>query len=196
MKKGEKRKKELLETAYELFTVKGYENTSVDEIIDKAGIAKGTYYYYFSSKEQMLEEVIDMMLEKQIEKARFILEADIPIPQKIVGIVASIRPEQSEESISTALHSAENLLMHEKINKKIVEEVTPLLVKVAQNGVESGVFDCDNLPERIKIILVLSNELFNEKTYTQNDIEVFIDVVEKILGAKKGTMAFIKDLIV
>ena len=72
MKKGEKRKQELLKTAYEMFITKGYENTSVDEIIDKAGIAKGTYYYYFASKEQMLEEVIDMMLDAEEEKARMI----------------------------------------------------------------------------------------------------------------------------
>lgn len=33
-----------MKTAYELFLNKGYENTSIDEIIAKAGIAKGTYY--------------------------------------------------------------------------------------------------------------------------------------------------------
>ena len=47
MKKGEKRKQELLKIAYKMFLSKGYENTSVDEIIEEAGIAKGTYYYYF-----------------------------------------------------------------------------------------------------------------------------------------------------
>ena len=195
MKKGEKRKLDLLKTAYEMFITRGYENTSVDEIIEKAGIAKGTYYYYFSSKEQMLEEVIDMMLDSQLEKAKTLLELDIPIPQKIVGIVASIRPGQDEMPIEDALHSPENLLMHEKINKKIIEEVSPLLVKVAEDGISEGVFDCDNILERVKIILILSNELFNEAAYTKRDVEVFIDVLEKTLGAKKGTMAFVKDLI-
>ena len=67
MKKGEKRKKELLKIAYDMFITQGYENTSVDEIIEKAQIAKGTYYYYFQSKEQTLEEVIDMMIDNEIE---------------------------------------------------------------------------------------------------------------------------------
>ena len=43
------RKEELLEIAYKLFVTKGYDNTSVDEIISEANIAKGTYYYYFTS---------------------------------------------------------------------------------------------------------------------------------------------------
>ena len=44
MKKGERRKQELLQIAYRMFVEKGYDNTSVDEIIAEAGIAKGTYY--------------------------------------------------------------------------------------------------------------------------------------------------------
>ena len=42
MKKGEKRRQELIRIAYRMFISKGYEQTSVDEIIDAAGIAKGT----------------------------------------------------------------------------------------------------------------------------------------------------------
>ena len=65
MKKGEKRKQDLIRIAYRLFTARGYEHTSVDEIIAEAGIAKGTYYYYFESKEQMLEDVVGMMLQAE-----------------------------------------------------------------------------------------------------------------------------------
>ena len=68
MKKGEKRKLELLKIAYDMFLSRGYENTSVDEIIAKAQIAKGTYYYYFPSKEKMLEDVIGMMIESEVQR--------------------------------------------------------------------------------------------------------------------------------
>ena len=73
MKKGEKRKQDLIQIAYRLFVSRGYEHTSVDEIIAEAGIAKGTYYYYFESKEQMLEDVIGMMLQAEAEKAEAVL---------------------------------------------------------------------------------------------------------------------------
>ena len=66
-------KKELLKIAYKLFMTKGYENTSVDEIIAEAKIAKGTYYYYFESKEATLEKVIEMMIEEECKKANEIL---------------------------------------------------------------------------------------------------------------------------
>ena len=195
MKKGEKRRLELLKIAYGMFITKGYENTSVDGIIEEAGIAKGTFYYYFESKEQMLEEVIEMMLGEEIENAKAVMDSDIPIPEKIVGIIASIRPEQSEKPIEEALHSPENLIMHNKVRRKIIERLVPLLTKVAEEGIGAGVFDCDKVPERVRMILMLSSDLFDEMGYGQNDIDVFIEVTEKMLGAKPGTMGFLKKLI-
>ena len=195
MKKGEKRKQELLEIAYRLFISKGYENTSVDDIITEAGMAKGTYYYYFVSKEQTLEEVIEMMIDKETESAATFLEAPIPIEQKMIGIISSIRPSAEEEPIEGALMQPENIIMHQKIKKKIVEKAVPLLVKVAKEGVEQGIFSCDNIPERVRMMLILSNELFDEAEFSEKDIDIYIDISEKLLGAKKGTMSFIRQLI-
>jgi len=195
MRKGEKRKLELLEIAYRMFISRGYENTSVDDIIAEAGIAKGTYYYYFESKEQTLEEVIGMMIDKEIEAAGANLDSDMPVPQKIIGIIASINPSQEEKTIEGALMQPENIVMHQKIKRRLVEKVVPLLARAVEEGVEQGIFSCDNIPERVKMMLVLSNELFDETEYTDKDVDVFIDITEKLLGAEKGSLIFIKQLI-
>lgn len=195
MRKGEKRKLELLEIAYKMFISRGYENTSVDDIIAEADIAKGTYYYYFESKEQTLEEVIGMMIDKETEAAGAILDSDMSVPQKIVGIIASIRPSPEEQTIEGALMRPENSLMHQKIKRRLVEKVVPLLSRAVEEGVEQGIFSCDNIPERVKMMLVLSNEIFDEESYTDRDVDVFIDITEKLLGAEKGSLIFIKQLI-
>ena len=195
MKKGERRKQELLEIAYRLFLSRGYENTSVDDIIDEAGIAKGTYYYYFESKEQTLEEVIGMMIEKEIEAAESFLLSPAPVPQKIVGIIASIRPAPEEQTIEGALMPPDNMIMHQKIKRRLVEKVVPLLSRVVEEGVEQGVFACDHIPERVRMMLLLSNELFDEGRFTDRDVDVFIDLTEKLLGAQSHSMDFIRQLI-
>jgi len=195
MKKGEKRKKMLLRIAYDMFLTQGYENTSVDEIIEKAQIAKGTYYYYFQSKEQMLEEVIDMMIKNETKMAEQIIRTDISVPQKIVGILTSMKPTEEEQPIKNTLFQEENVLMHHKIRKKLIDTLTPLLSEVIKEGVNEGIFKCDNIPERVKMLLIISDATFNEGTFTKRDISVFIDMTEKLLGAENQTMNFIYNLI-
>ena len=193
--KREVRKKELLKVAYDLFITKGYENTSIDEIIEKVGIAKGTYYYYFESKEKTLEEVINMMIDDEIEKAEQVLNSDLSLENKLIGIILSLRPNMDEINVQNAIHIPENIIMHKKINERIIEEATPQLTKIVEEGVKDGDFNCENIPERIKIILIMSNELFDNKNYNKNHILVFIDTIEKMLGASEGTLSFVKKLI-
>ena len=195
MTKGERRKQDLLKTAYEMFSQLGYENTSVDMIIEKAGIAKGTYYYYFKSKEQTLEEVIGMILDSETEKALAIKEADMPVPQKLMAILACFKPDVSESSMVDALNKPENLIMHERFNEKIIERVVPIISDVVEQGIREGIFACEDVPERVKMMLILANKVFDEKGYTDKDVKVFIDIVEKILCAKPGTMAFLAEAI-
>ena len=193
MTKGEKRKQDLLKTAYEMFSQIGYENTSVDMIIEKAGIAKGTYYYYFASKEQTLEEVIGMILDLETERALEVKNADIPAPQKLMAVIACFKPDVSESSMVDALNKPENLVMHERFNEKLLERVVPIISDVAYQGIEEGLFACEDVPERVRMLLILANRVFDEEGFTDKDVKVFIDIVEKILCAKPGTMAFLAD---
>lgn len=65
MKKEEKDKEtRLLKTAFDLFTEKGIKDTSIQEIVDKANVAKGTFYLYFKDK----YEIRDILIAKKSEK--------------------------------------------------------------------------------------------------------------------------------
>ena len=194
LKKNE-RKQELLKIAYNMFLTKGYDNTSIDDIINEAQIAKGTYYYYFESKEATLEEVINMMINEEIEIAKNFLNMPISIPEKLVGIITSLKPKMDEEEIQNTLNKEENIIMHEKINNRVIEEAIPLLEQVIIEGIEKNIFKCNHIKERLKMLLIMSNELFDNNNFNLNNIEVFIDTAEKMLGAKEGTLEFIKMLI-
>ena len=188
-------KQELLEIAYKMFITKGYDNTSVDEIIKEADIAKGTFYYYFDSKDEVLDLVINDMIDKEIIVARKYIEMQIPIEQKLIGIITSLRPSIDEKNIAIALNDDTNIKMHRKYNDKLIDSGTKLLKEIILEGINKGIFNCNNIEERIKLLLIMSNELFDNNNYSEKDIEVFVDTTEKILGAKKGSMKFIADLI-
>jgi AcrR family transcriptional regulator len=52
------RRKEIMETAMELFAVEGFDKTSISKIAQKADISKGLLYNYFSSKEELIKTII------------------------------------------------------------------------------------------------------------------------------------------
>ena len=58
------KKQRLLDTAFSLFTNKGIKNTSIQEIVDNANVAKGTFYLYFKDK----YELQDILITKKSEK--------------------------------------------------------------------------------------------------------------------------------
>lgn len=194
--KSADRKRNLLDIAYNLFITKGYENTSIDEIIDKAGIAKGTYYYYFESKEQTLEEVINMIIDTSVVKAKQVLEADLKPEEKLVGAILALRVSNEEQSVQDAVNTPENIVLHKKINERIIKEAVPIISAIVREAKEKGIFTCDdNIEERVKMTLILSSEMFDHNEVNEDTILVFIDTLEKIYGAKQGSLLFIKKLI-
>lgn len=194
--KKEIRKKELIKTAYELFLTKGYENTSVDEIIAKAGIAKGTYYYHFESKEQMLEEVINMMIDEGVERAKQVVNSNLKLEEKLVYTILALRVTPEEQSMQNIVHAKENIILHKKTNERIIDEAVPLLSSIVREAIKEGLFTNDNnIEERVRMTLILSNEMFDHNEINEATISVFIETLENIYGAKKGTLSFVSKLI-
>ena len=67
----------LLNTAYELFTTKGVNKTSIAEISQKAGIAKGTFYLYFKDKYDIRNKLVSHEASKLFKNAVSALELHI-----------------------------------------------------------------------------------------------------------------------
>ncbi|PRR79412.1 putative HTH-type transcriptional regulator YvdT [Clostridium liquoris] len=52
------KEKNLYDSAFELFSNKGINGTSIDDIVKKAGVAKGTFYLYFKNKYDIIDKII------------------------------------------------------------------------------------------------------------------------------------------
>lgn len=73
MKKSDEKKKikeeTLLDTAFNLFTKKGFKETSIQDIVDNAGIGKGTFYLYFKDKYDIQNKLIEKKSQKLFSDA-------------------------------------------------------------------------------------------------------------------------------
>jgi AcrR family transcriptional regulator len=67
--KGQDVKERILEHSVRLFLANGFVGTSVKDLTDAVGIARGTLYWHFSSKDQILDEILDRYSEQFIDGA-------------------------------------------------------------------------------------------------------------------------------
>jgi TetR/AcrR family transcriptional regulator, cholesterol catabolism regulator len=72
--------------AVDLFYTKGYQATSVREIVDAAGYTKGALYHYFDSKEEILLEIHDTFMSYGLERGREIAAGD-HTPRQALALV-------------------------------------------------------------------------------------------------------------
>ena len=201
IKNGEERKHEILDIAKELFIEKGYENTSIVNILEKVGIAKGTLYYYFTSKQEILDAIIDRISEKIFYKAQEISkDPSLSVQEKILGVVMSLNIEDDKEKkIVNNIHNPQNLLMHQKQFDSIIDNVVPILTKVICEGIEKGIFNTDYPLETVEMILIYTQTVFDSNNNlsmeeTLRKISAFIVNLERLLGAEKGSFDFIKQV--
>lgn len=66
--KKQMKKHSILNSAFELFTTKGIKQTSIDDIVKKAGVAKGTFYLYFKDKYKLVDNLVLSLSSSIIEK--------------------------------------------------------------------------------------------------------------------------------
>jgi AcrR family transcriptional regulator len=86
VEKGQATRERLLEAAREAFGSKGYEATSVAEILAAAGVAKGALYHHFATKEELFDAVLDRLVEEiAAEAARRARQAPDPVASLKAG---------------------------------------------------------------------------------------------------------------
>jgi AcrR family transcriptional regulator len=62
----ERRRTEIIEAAYEVFSTRGYSASGIADIAEKLGIGHGTFYRYFKNKRDILDQVVDYGVERMV----------------------------------------------------------------------------------------------------------------------------------
>jgi len=207
-KEYHERKNEILDTAQGIFLTKGYKQTSVESIIKKVGVAKGTFYYYFKSKEDLLDKLVNRMTDKiQIEIKKIVKKTDLDAISKLekaYPVAGNIKLENihSIKLMLKILYKKDNLILRYKVYKSNVELVVPEFAKIIEQGVKEKLFNTPYPYEAARLFFELGSILgdamskllleLDEKPENMDkmlkEIEVYEDAMERILGAKKGSI--------
>ncbi|MGL9729841.1 TetR/AcrR family transcriptional regulator, partial [Enterococcus sp. DIV0756] len=139
------RKNEILDVAGKLFAEKGFDQTSTGEIIAEVGIARGTLYYHFKSKEEIMNALVQRTTEQLSIAAKQAADnQEIPVFQRFVQTVLALRVDTSEdELLMDYVHKPQNALMHQKVQTALVQEITPVLTNIVEDGIRQQLFQTD-----------------------------------------------------
>jgi len=200
-KDPEVRRKELIDIAISLFAEKGYENTSVSDIVTHADVAQGTFYYYFKSKDEILDAILEMSTEEVKQGMEILAQQDIDAVSKLLGffnIFYSIF--RNRERIYNYLHEESNALLHLKAEKKIFPLVVPIFTEIIEQGVKEGVFSTSH-PRAAAVSVFASIDALHEDSgkidnlreieaslYDDEYVRAIFDIIERIVGAESGIL--------
>lgn len=76
-------KSNIVSAAWELFYRFGYENTTIDDIVHRAHVSKGSFYYYFSTKADLLES-LSYLFDRKYEELMESMPSDLKPVEKLL----------------------------------------------------------------------------------------------------------------
>ncbi len=195
VKDAAERKNEILDVAEELFTQKGFDDTSTNDIINVIGIARGTLYHHFKSKEEILDAVIERLEGQLLATAKTIAtDKSIPVLQRFTMTIMALNVDTPlGQEVIKQVHRPQNALLHKKMQNRLIAEVVPIVGNLISEGVSLGIFNTKHPIEAAEMVMIYSNVAFDDMMeLTEEEImgkvQAFIYHTERVLGAKQGIL--------
>ena len=202
------RRDAFVDAAQRLIQEKGYEEMSVQDVLDAAEASRGALYHYFDSKEALLEAVTDRFVDGALAAMEPILaDATLPAPAKLERIFGSIADFKGQRKdlalrIMEVWASDANAMVREKLRRTSFGVLVPVLSQVVAQGIGEGAFRVAH-PEQTATVLISLMLGFQERAVelflarqsgtvsladVQHTVDAWTRAYERVLGAAEGSL--------
>lgn len=184
-----KTKRKIFETSLKLFSEKGYDATSIEEITATVGVAKGTLYYHFSSKEEIFNFLIEEGMKLLINSIEIKISRCDNVLDKIKAVsLIQLKAVKKYENLLTIVMSQTwgNETRNVFCKEKVIEYIE-VIKGIVQEGVDNGdIVKCDAEILASEIFsLTCSTLIYKRKVGLEEiDIEKMYSEYEKTLFNK------------
>jgi AcrR family transcriptional regulator len=208
------RRNEILDVARQLVYTKGYEQMSIQDILDTLKISKGAFYHYFDSKPALLEALIDRIGDEAEATILPLLDdPTLPALEKLRRYFGNaVQWKSTQKDYMLALlriwYSDDNAIIRHKVFVKMRERVAPSFTQAIRQGIREGTLSTQ-YPEQateISLYLILglgdkfgevilkretsTSDLSAEERFRMMNeaVSAYTDALERVLGASTGSM--------
>ena len=214
MKKGDERKNHILACAQRLFEQKGYENTSIQDILDELKCSKGGFYHYFDSKLALLEALTaQRTLTERSELTRAVTACEGDAVERLNLLFARGLPWREDNMDFAGLilrvgYAQGSLQIRECVKRALMDNARPLLGEIIAQGARQGLF-YTRYPEEIGELLLAIYANINDEIAARladglqgevniarlaDRLTVCRYAIEQLLGAPYGSIVLFDPL--
>ncbi len=202
------KRNEILDAAQQFIYTKGYEQMTVQDILDNLQISKGAFYHYFESKQGLLMALVERIGEQAEQLVLPIASSrEMPARDKLLRVF-DVLDQYKRENLDLVLaflriwYADENALFRHKLYLTRIKRLAPLLSQIIQEGVAEGVFTTA-YPEQaarmiislledlgyatVELLLVGEGKSIDISQITQIS-EATADAMERVLGISSGCL--------
>ena len=192
MKKGDLRKQEILNAAAALFCQKGYEQTSIQDILDVLSTSKGSFYHHFVSKEALLEGICKKRAEQIYQTALSSVNEQLSAADNLNMLLSDMIPFRDEKLVFLLMLLPIFSLPEGRMIKicycdALAGLFTPAVSEWLKRGCDSGELYCTDPYITAGMILSLVNRLWvqvcgmiiqAENNCTEPDLSAILQLTE------------------
>ena len=208
VKKPAVRRNEILDVAQQLVYTQGYEQMTIQDILDELQVSKGAFYHYFGSKQELLEALIERMLDEAEQVVGPIVwDPHLPALEKLQRYFATAARWKTERkpyllAVLRVWYADENAIVRDKVRSTAVKRIAPLLATAVHQGIREGVLTASH-PEQIgEVVLslmqglgdayaeaLLANEAGRpDVQQIERTVAAYTGALERVLGAPSGSL--------
>jgi AcrR family transcriptional regulator len=197
------RRDEFVDVALRLMQTKGWDATSIADVLAETGASKGAFYHYFSSKADLLEAVIERITEAATASLHPAIDAPglsaIERFELVFRGIARWKNDRTELLLAVVQtwSADENAIVREKFRKGVVRRMVPLLASIIAQGQAEGRFaglDPEATARVLVALMLGANETATDLYLDRLAGTISFETVERRLTAYQTAFERVLDL--
>ena len=165
MKKGDLKKQEILDTAEQLFCKNGYENTSIQDLIDILHSSKGSFYHHFVSKEALLEAICARRAKESYESTALLIRDEETALRNLNRLLSGLFPFLDEKlsfllMLLPVFQLPEGKTLKTGYCDALAKQYMDAVIQQLKYGSQSNELICSNPDMTADLMLTIVNRLW------------------------------------
>lgn len=172
----------ILEVSFRLFREKGYEHTTIQNIVEELGMSKGAVYHHFKSKEEILIQLNNFFYEEIGWFQGTRLDPSLSGLEKLKEIIYFSLSNEGKRELDKVIpySKKDNPRLCQLILNATMNFTSPIFTELIEEGVEDGSIHTTHPKELAQVVALLNNVWLGMLTSSKDEFMVKIDFLQEI----------------